>query len=478
MAQAAPPAYAPHRKIHPKAVRGRYRRIKTATGTVLLALFALLPWLRWDRGPDAPGQAVLLDLGNQRFYLFAVELWPQQIYYVTGAMILAAVGLFLATALAGRVWCGYSCPQTVWTDLYIWIERLVEGDRGDRIRLDRHPWTAGWIARKLVKHAGWLLVALATGAIGVFYFTDAPALVADLLRFQAPAPAVWSILFFAACTYAMAGFMREQMCIYVCPWPRIQAAMLDEESLVVTYQDWRGEGRAPVRKSQGWDERAADGLGDCIDCGACVQVCPTGIDIRDGIQMECISCGLCIDACNDVMARIGRPGDLIRYDTQAAQAAKATGRPAAPYRWIRPRTIVYTLLIVVVAGLMGIGLALKPRSDISVLRDRAPLFVQLADGRIQNAYTVKIANMTLAGTRYRLTLSGPAGATLGLAGTAGEADRLSLSAHANAVDSYRVYVRVPPSSLAATSTPLAFHLVPEDGSGDQDVRRDTVFLAP
>lgn len=471
------PAYAPHRKIHPKAVRGRYRRVKTLLGVVLLALFAVIPWLRWDRGPGLPDQAVLFDLGSQRFYIFALQLWPQHVYYITGVMILAAIGLFLATALGGRVWCGFTCPQTVWTDLFVWVERRVEGDRGDRIRLDRHPWTAGWLAKKTVKHAAWLAVSLVTGFLGIAYLTDAPTLAVDLLRFDASALAAGSVLFIAACTYAMAGFMREQMCFYVCPWPRIQAAMLDEDSLVVTYQDWRGEGRAPLRKSEGWDTRTHQGFGDCIDCGQCVQVCPTGIDIRDGIQMECIGCGLCVDACNDVMARIDRPGDLIRFDTLTSQAAKATAAPPPRYRLIRPRTIVYGLMLVVVGGVMTIALALRSSNDISVLRDRAPLFVTLNDGRIQNAYTIKIANMSLVERHYRLTLAGLPQASLSLSGDGTEAGALSLSARANAVETYRIQVRVPHAALTDSSTPVTVTLTPDSDAG-QPVRHDSVFLAP
>ncbi len=477
VAPAPAPLYASHHKVYPKAVRGRYRRIKWALTIGLLALYVLLPWIRWDRGPGMPDQAVLLDLESQRFYLFFIELWPQHIYYFTGAMILAAVGLFLATALAGRVWCGYTCPQTVWTDLYVWVEERIEGDRGARIRLDNGPRTASWFAKKAAKHAVWLLIALATGASAIFYFVDAPGYAADLARLQPSALASGWILFMTACTYAMAGFMREQMCVYVCPWPRIQAALLDEESLVVTYQDWRGEGRAPLRKDQSWEQRKASGLGDCIDCKACVHVCPTGIDIRDGIQMDCISCGLCIDACNDVMTRIGRPGDLIRYDTQAAQAAKAASRVPEPYRLVRPRTIVYTLLIVVVTGLMALGLWLKPAADVAVLRDRAPLYVTLYDGSIQNSYTVKIANMTRRPQGYRLSLSGLKGAVVTAAGVdSPNGTELELTAQPDTVQTYRIHVRVPAGTVAAASTPVTVTLTSmTDGTARQT---GTVFLAP
>ncbi|CAO3427959.1 cytochrome c oxidase accessory protein CcoG [Azospirillum doebereinerae] len=474
-AEAKPaPLFASRRQIHPKSVKGRYRRIKTWLGIALLALFVLLPWLRWDRGPGIADQAVLFDLGEQRFYLFGLELWPQHIYYMTGAMILAAVGLFLATSVAGRVWCGFTCPQTVWTDLYVWVEKLTEGDRGDRIRLDRQPWTADKIARKTVKHAAWVLIALVTGASGIFYLADAPTLTAEMLRFEAPELAVWSILIVAGSTYLMAGFMREQMCLHACPWPRIQVAMIDEDSKVVTYQEWRGEGRAPLRKTQSDADRKAEGKGDCIDCGQCVHVCPTGIDIRDGLQMDCIGCGLCVDACNDVMVRIGKPADLILFDTGAAQAAKAVGAEPPGTSWLRPRTIVYVLIMVVVTGLMGIGLLMKPSADIAILRDRAPLFVRLADGRVQNAYTVKISNMTRTERSYRLTMGGLDDARLAVAGESGEADALTLTAPPSGVATYRVYARLPETDRTPASTPVTFDVRTEGGGA----RHDSVFLAP
>lgn len=476
-APAPAPLYASHRKIYPKAVRGRFRRLKWVLTAVLLALYAVLPWLTWDRGPGLPDQAVLLDLDAQRFHLFGIELWPQHIYYVTGAMILAAVGLFLATALAGRVWCGYTCPQTVWTDLFVLAEEWIEGDRGARIRLDNGPRTGAWFIRKTAKHLVWMLIAAVTGATAILYFIDARGFLSDLARFEASPLALGWMLFMTASTYAMAGFMREQMCRYVCPWPRFQAALLDEESLVVTYQDWRGEGRAPLRKDRSWEARRLSGHGDCIDCGACVHVCPTGIDIRDGLQMDCISCGLCIDACDDVMARIGRPGGLIRYATQAAQAARAEARAPAPYRLVRPRTIVYTLLLATVAGMMAAGLVLKPTVDVAVLRDRSPLFVTLADGSVQNSYVVKVSNMTHRPQTYRLAVSGIDGVTMTGAGTdALPGGALGLSAAADTVQTYRIHVRAPATAIRAPSTPLRFTVT--GMSGDTSRHAGTVFLAP
>ncbi len=261
-------------KVYPKAVSGRFRRLKWAALLVLLGLYYVVPWIRWDRGPGAPDQAVLIDMAGRRAYFFSIEIWPQEVSYLTGLLVLGAVGLFLVTALFGRLWCGYACPQTVWTDLYMWVERLIEGDRAERIRRDRSGPSLGKAGRKLAKHAAWLLIALATGGAWIMYFNDAPTLLRDAARLELSAGVAFFIGLFTLSTYLLAGWAREQVCTYMCPWPRFQAAMLDEHSLVVTYEAWRGEGRGPVRKNEGWDDRRARSGGDCIDCRACVHVSP------------------------------------------------------------------------------------------------------------------------------------------------------------------------------------------------------------
>ena len=306
----AQPLYAGREKIYAKLVSGPFRSAKWIIMAVTLGIYYLTPWIRWDRGPAAPDQAVLVDFPGRRFYFFFIEIWPQEVYYITGLLILAAVGLFLVTSIAGRVWCGYTCPQTVWTDLFIHIERMVEGDRNKRMRLDRAPWTIGKLSRKALKHAIWLLIAIATGGAWVFYFADAPTLARELLTFEAQPIVYLSIGLFTFTTYLLGGIAREQVCTYMCPWPRIQGAMFDENTFAVSYKTDRGEPRGAHKKGDNWENR-----GDCIDCNQCVAACPMGIDIRDGLQLECIQCALCIDACDSIMTKIGRPKGLIGYDS-------------------------------------------------------------------------------------------------------------------------------------------------------------------
>ncbi len=331
--------YAGRQKVYPKLAHGRFRATKWLVMAVTLGIYYALPWLRWHRGPDLPDQAVLLDMANNRFFFFFLEIWPQEFYFVTGLLVLAALSLFLITSVAGRVWCGYTCPQTVWTDLMVVVERFWQGDRNQRIALDKRRWGPVKLFRKGMTHLSWLAIGLATGGAFVFYFRDAPTLAGELLTGTAPAIAYLFLGIFTLTTYVLGGIAREQVCIYMCPWPRIQGAMVDHDTLLVSYKPHRGEPRGAHKKGQPWE-----GRGDCIDCRACVAVCPTGIDIRDGSQLECIQCALCIDACNEIMDRVDRPRGLIAYDTIASQEAAAKGT-SAPWRLIRPRTLLYRGLI-------------------------------------------------------------------------------------------------------------------------------------
>jgi len=463
--------YVARNRVYPKRVKGPIRRIKWAVLTILLTIYYVTPWLRWDRGPEAPDQAVLLDMAGRRAYFFFIEIWPQELYYLAGLLILAAIALFLVTSIAGRLWCGYSCPQTVWTDLFMWVERRVEGDRGERISRDKGPLTFDKAWRKVAKHTIWLVIALLTGGAWIMYFTDAPSLVGDIRDGTVSAKTVFFIGLFTATTYTLAGWAREQVCTYMCPWPRFQAAMFDESTYTVSYQPWRGEPRGKYRKGESWD-----GRGDCIDCRQCVVVCPTGIDIRDGIQLECIGCGLCIDACNGVMEKIGRPRNLIRFDTQVNQIARAAGKPGV-FRLFRLRTVFYALLMIGIAGVMLVSLAFRARLEVNVLHDRSPLFVELSDGRIQNGYTVKILNMERMTRAFQIGLDAPAGAVMQIVGDPGDPRREArVEVAPDDVGTFRVYLRIPPDELRAESTGITIRVA--DPASGEAVGRRTVFRAP
>ncbi len=462
-------------KVYPADVQGVFRRLKWAAVAVLLVIYYTVPWLRWNRGPGIPDQAVLIDMPGRRLYFLFIEIWPQEVYYLTGLLILAAIGLFAATTLFGRIWCGYACWQTVWTDVFIWVERRIEGSRNERIRLDKAPWTLDKIARKTAKHLVWILIATATGGTWVLYFTDAPTLMHDLLAGEASLTVLAFAGLFSFTCYFFAGLAREQVCIYVCPWRSFQSVMVDEETYMVTYQDWRGEGRHPLRKTQNWEERQAGGYGDCIDCKLCVTVCPTGTDIRKGQQISCIGCGLCVDACNEVMERIGRPGDLVLFDTQNDQEAKAQGKVVTP-RFIRARTIVYSLILLIVASAMFISLMSRPTVDLSVLRDRAPLFVALSDGSVQNAYTLKILNKVHEPRRYTLSVQGMDRLILSAVNAEGQGPSLTLLAEADSVATYRVFVRLPPGAATHGNSDITF-VVREDKTGEVSSHK-SVFIGP
>ncbi len=466
--KAALPIYARRIKVYPKRVDGLFRRLKWVLLTVCLTLYYLVPWLRWDRGPGAPDQAVLIDLPGRRAYFFFVEIWPQEIYFLAGLMIFGAVALFLVSSLFGRLWCGYACPQTVWTDLFLLVERLIEGDRNARMKLDGQPWSIEKIARKVVKHATWLLIAAATGGAWIMYYVDAPTAVRAIFTGRASLEVYFFVGMFTATTYLLAGWAREQVCTYMCPWPRFQAAMFDENTLTVTYQAWRGEPRGSHKAGQSWD-----GRGDCVDCRQCVAVCPTGIDIRDGSQLECIGCGLCIDACTPVMKKVGRPTGLIAFDTFSNQAARAAGQPAQYSLW-RPRVILYAVLLAAIGGVMLAAFALRSTVELTVLRDRAPLFVTLSDGSIRNGYTIKILNKSHDGRQYQLEATGLPAAILTVA--EGEKGDRALSVRPDSVGTFRVYVAASHPDVRAESTPLTFRLRNVDGSIGAE--HATVFLAP
>jgi len=469
------PLYIARTKVYPQSVSGRFRRIKWGLMALCLGVYYLLPFVRWNRGLGAPNQAVLVDLPNSRFYFFFIELWPQEVYYFTGLLILAAITLFLMNSLGGRIWCGYLCPQTVWTDLFYAVERAMEGDRRERMKKD-----AGGISKPrrfaeiTAKHTIWLMIAWWTGGAWVLYFNDAPTLVRQLATFQAPMLAYIWIAILTASTYLLAGFMREQVCVYMCPWPRIQAALTDEWALNVTYKYDRGEQRTSLKKAN--ELRAVgESAGDCIDCYQCVAVCPTGIDIRDGAQLGCIQCGLCIDACDTVMKRVGRAPRLIGYDNDINIQRRQAGK-AEVFRPVRPRTIVYVAMIAGVGAIMLYALLTRTLLDINVLHDRNPVAVRLSDGSVRNGYTIRLLNKRGFGRAVAIDVDGPVDSKIHVVGADSVTpDRPIIVLGADQTTELRVLVT---GSLpgAEKSIPLKFR-VTDIGLGEVASAADH-FLAP
>jgi cytochrome c oxidase accessory protein FixG len=371
-------------------VAGRFARLRVAAGWILLGLFYANAWWQWNGR-----QAFLFDLPARKFYVLGLVLWPQDFIFLTGLLIIAALSLFFFTALAGRLWCGYACPQTVWTEVFLWMERFAEGSRSERMKLDKAPWTAKKVWRKSLKQTLWIVFALWTGFTFVGYFTPIRSLAGEVLTFSlGPWETFW-ILFYGFATYGNAGYLREQVCKYMCPYARFQSAMFDKDTLIITYDAERGEPRGRRRGSPAGGPK----LGSCIDCTWCVQVCPTGIDIRKGLQLECIACAACIDACDAVMTRIGEPIGLIRYATQHSLDHKAT-------KVARPRIIIYATLLGSLIVAWSVALALRDPLALDVIRDRNALYRMLEDGRVENVYDVKIINKTENAHQFRVRVEG------------------------------------------------------------------------
>ncbi|MBS1213359.1 MAG: iron-sulfur cluster-binding protein, partial [Proteobacteria bacterium] len=356
--------------IYPRSVKGRFRNLKTGVMVLAYVVYFLLPWLRWDR-PNAPDQAVLYDLPGRHFYIFGLTIQVQDIFWLAGVLIIFAILLFFVTGLAGRVWCGYFCFQTLWTDLYMMIEYWVQGERPARMRLDKAPWSREKLIKKGGTYALWLLVALWTGVSFTAYWVDAPTLVVELLTGQAPYAAYFTTFFLTATTFVMAGLAREQVCVYMCPYARFQSAMFDHDTLIISYDEKRGEGgkgRAkPVKGLKTYEERQKQGVGDCIDCGYCVQVCPVGIDIRNGLQYQCISCALCIDACDAIMDSQKWPRGLIRYTSENALDGRKT-------RLLKPKTIGYGVVLTAAAAILIWSVLTSAPYTGTVEQIRQPLY--------------------------------------------------------------------------------------------------------
>ena len=461
----AAPLYEKRKSVFPKAIDGKFRRIKWAWMGVTLAIYYITPWLRWDRGPYAPSQGVLVDLANRRFYMFGIEIWPHEFYFVAGLLIMAGIGLFIVTSAVGRAWCGYSCPQTVWTDLFQHVDRLIDGDRNAQLRLQKGPWTFEKIRKRAFKWSIYLTISFWTGGAWILYFADAPTLVREFWSGQAAPVAYTTVGLLTATTFVLGGFLREQVCIYMCPWPRIQAAMLDEKSLIVTYKHWRGEPRASVKEAKA----SAVPTGDCIDCNQCVAVCPTGIDIREGPQIGCITCALCIDACDKVMTQVGRAPRLIDYVTlDGAEEEKAGGSRGNVVRTIlRPRMLIYFGVWCAIGLALLFALGVRRHIDISTAKDRNPPYMLMSDGSVRNAYTIKLRNMESRPRTMEIGLLGLEGAVLWSddmprAEASRTLRRLIASDQAEPV---RIFVTAPPGTPAQDFS-FTVRALDAEGGGD------------
>ena len=422
--------YEKRQKIYPREVHGKFAFLRALAATVLLGLFYGVAWLQWDGR-----QALLFDLPERKFHVFWWTFWPQDFFLMTGMLIAGALSLFLFTNVAGRLWCGYACPQTVWTEIFMWFERKIEGDRGAQMKLANAPWTPRKLRIKTTKHVVWIAFALFTGYTFVGYFTPIRELTGKIFAGGLGGWETFWILFYGFATYGNAGWMREQVCKYMCPYARFQSAMFDKNTLIISYDAARGEPRGSRRRGA-----QETGLGDCIDCTMCVQVCPTGIDIRDGLQYECIGCSACIDVCNDVMDKMGYEPGLIRYTTENALEGN-------PQKILRPRTVLYSFLLLCVIGAVGYGVMNRTLVGLDVLRDRNSLYREVGAGVIENVYTVKILNKTEREQTYDLAVSGVPGATL-------EIDKRQPTVEAGGVLSVPARIRVDEDRLEGRSSEL------------------------
>ncbi len=448
------------KKIYPRAVTGSFATWRWALVWFTQVIFYGLPWLAWnDR------QAVLFDLAARKFYIFGLVFWPQDFIYLTLLLVTAAVALFLFTAVAGRLWCGYACPQTVYTEIFLWIERVFEGDRNARTKLDGAPLTARKLGIKAGKHFAWVAFALWTGFTFVGYFTPIKELGGEVLSLALGPWQMFWIFFYGFATYGNAGWMREQVCKYMCPYARFQGAMFDQDTLIIAYDRERGEPRGARGKKA--DPKSL-GLGACVDCNICVQVCPTGIDIRDGLQYECIGCAACIDGCDQVMEKMGYPKGLIRYSTEHAMQENA-GVTGIVNRFIRPRTLVYATILatVVVAG--AVALWMRVPLKVDVIRDRGALVREVEDGELENVYRLQVMNATESAHRYRIAVEGINGIRV--------ASEAVIEMAPASTRAFPIRIRVPGAEAKGGSQKIVISVTAEDAA-DLQVREAAAFLSP
>ncbi|MBL8251487.1 MAG: cytochrome c oxidase accessory protein CcoG [Candidatus Competibacter sp.] len=470
MSDESVPLYQKRIPIYPRSVKGRFRNLKTGALVLAYAVYYLLPWLRWER-PNAPDQAVLYDLPGRHFYIFGLTIQVQDIFWLAGALIIFAILLFFVTGLAGRVWCGYFCFQTLWTDLFIMIEHWMQGERPARMRLDKAPWTREKLIKKGGTYAIWLLVAFWTGLTFTMYWADAPTLVVDTLLGRAPYAAYFTTLFLTATTFVMAGLAREQVCTYMCPYARFQSAMFDHDTLIVSYDQQRGEGaqgRAKLGKGlKTREERQARGVGDCIDCGFCVQVCPVGIDIRNGLQYQCISCALCIDACDTIMDNLRWPRGLVLYTSENALNGKKT-------HLIKAKSVGYGVILVAAIALLTWSILTRAPYTATVEQIRQPLYSQLSDGSIRNTYEIKLNNKLTAPVTVTIGIEGATGAILDMDGM----ERVVLEPQERIKLLARVQIAPDPTGPNHGVERITFVVKPSEGATADPIRREVPFSMP
>lgn len=449
--------YAKRQAVYPRQVHGIFATWRVLMVLLTLGVYYILPWINWGVGR----QAFLVDLPGRKFHLFFWTFWPQDLFYLTAILVISALSLFLFTAVAGRVWCGYTCPQTVWTEVFLWIERRIEGDRPKQMQLAASPWSAEKYFKKGSKHLVWILFAAWTGFTFVGYFTPIRQLAWEVAQFALGPWEIFWIFFYGFATYGNAGFLREQVCIYMCPYARFQGAMFDRNTLVISYDKQRGDPRGARRRGE---EGKAKGLGDCIDCTLCVQVCPTGIDIRDGLQVACIACAACIDVCDSVMQKMNYPKGLIRYTTQAEM------EDGQPRRLWRPRVAIYSSVLVAITAGLVVAVLLRVPLALDVIRDRNSLYQTAANGAVENVYTLKILNMDTRDHRYSLRAEGIEGLRL-------VADHDIVDADAGEVIEVPVRLQVDERRLQQRSTPVRFVLQATDAPS-LTVTEEARFLGP
>ncbi len=445
--------YASREKIYTRAFTGFFRNLRRVGGAFLFLLYFGTVWLTWNGR-----QAVWWDLPERKFYIFGATFWPQDFILLSGLLIISAFGLFFITVFAGRVWCGYTCPQSVWTWIYMWCEKVTEGDRNQRMKLDKAPMSGNKLLRKAAKHTLWLLIGLVTGLTFVGYFAPIRELLMDLVTGEADGWAYFWVGFFTLATYGNAGWLREQVCIYMCPYARFQSVMFDKDTLIVSYDPRRGEKRGPRKKTLDYK---AQGLGDCIDCTMCVQVCPTGIDIRDGLQIECIGCAACIDACDSIMDKMGYPRGLISYTTEHNLSGQKT-------HLVRPRLIGYAIALCVMMSLLATAIVIRPLVGFDVSKDRV-LYRENAEGRIENVYSLKIMNKDQRDHTYVLGAKGLEGLTL--------EGRKEVQVAAGDILAMPVELAVDPDKLPSSTNKITFTIQSVDEPSISK-EADSRFIGP